>query len=177
MPPLFHIGWTCTRDDGFQYIRAVECVLGKPMTSVKLTCTSCGQINRVAGERLEQRPKCGICGEPLDDGKVRELDANSHDKAIRSDDLPLLVDYWAPWCGPCRMMAPEFAKAAQALAPDVRFVKLNTQDHPDVASRARIQGIPALVLYNRGREVARLAGARPAAQIADFVRQNLAGRV
>ena len=66
MPPLFHIGWTCTRDDGFQYIRAGECVSGKPMTSVKLTCTSCGQINRVAGERLEQRPKCGICGEPVD---------------------------------------------------------------------------------------------------------------
>ena len=145
--------------------------------ALKLTCASCGQANRVPAARLAEAPKCGVCGEVLVSGKVAELDAATHDRVTRGDGLPVLVDYWAPWCGPCRMMAPEFAKAAQALAPDVRFVKLNTQDHPDVASRARIQGIPALVLYNRGREVARLAGARPAAQIADFVRQNLAGRV
>lgn len=141
--------------------------------TVKLICTTCGQANRVPVSRLDQGPKCGSCGEPLVGGKVAELDAAIHDKATRSDDLPLLVDYWAPWCGPCRMMAPEFAKAAQALAPDVRLAKLNTEDHPAVAQRAGIRGIPALILYHRGREIARLAGARPAAEIVSFVRSHV----
>ncbi len=143
--------------------------------TVKLCCAACGQMNRVPVERLASAPKCGACGEPLDDGRVHEFDGPAHDKAIRDDDLPLLVDYWAPWCGPCRMMAPEFAKAAKTLAPQVRLAKLNTEDHPDIARRARIQGIPALVLYREGREVARLAGARPAKDILSFVRENLPG--
>ena len=91
---------------------------------------------------------------------------------MRGDELPLLVDYWAPWCGPCKMMAPEFAKAARSLAPGVRLAKLNTQDHPEIASRARIQGIPALILYRGGREVARLAGARPERDILAFVQSH-----
>jgi thioredoxin 2 len=141
--------------------------------SVKLTCTTCGQANRVPIDRLSQRPRCGSCGEALADGRVAALDPATHDKAIRTDDLPLLVDYWAPWCGPCRAMAPQFAQAATTLAPRVRLAKINTQDHPEIAQRARIQGIPALILYHRGREVARLAGARPAAEIAAFVRAQL----
>ncbi len=140
---------------------------------VRLVCPVCGQANRVPLARMGENPKCGSCGEPLADGRVAELDAATHDKAVRGDSLPLLVDYWAPWCGPCRMMAPEFAKAAKALAPRARLMKLNTEDHPAVAQRAGIRGIPALVLYRNGREVARLAGARPAADIAAFVRQNI----
>lgn len=143
--------------------------------TVRLTCAACGQGNRVPVDRLAQGPKCGVCGAALADGRVMDLDAQAHDRATATDGLPLLVDYWAPWCGPCRMMAPEFAKAAQALAPQVRLAKLNTQDHPDIASRARIQGIPALVMYRNGREVGRLAGARPAAEIMAFARSH-AGR-
>ncbi|GAB1478555.1 thioredoxin TrxC [Paracoccaceae bacterium] len=141
--------------------------------TIKLCCATCGQMNRIPAARLAAAPKCGSCGEPLADGRVMELDSLSHDKALRGDELPVLVDYWAPWCGPCRMMAPEFAKAAKALAPTVRLAKLNTEDHPEIATRARIQGIPALILYHKGRERARLAGARPARDIEAFVRDTL----
>lgn len=140
--------------------------------AVKLTCPTCGQANRVPLSRLPEGPKCGTCGAALADGKVAELDAATHDKITRGDGLPVLVDYWAPWCGPCRMMAPEFAKAAKTLAPQVRLMKLNTEDHPQVSTRAGIRGIPALILYRNGRELARLAGARPAADIIAFVRQH-----
>lgn len=136
---------------------------------VKLCCTVCGQMNQFPAERLASVPRCGSCGEALVDGRVHELDERAHDRATRSDDLPILIDYWAPWCGPCRMMAPEFAKAAKSLAPRVRLAKLNTEDHSAVAARAQIRGIPALVLYHRGRELARLAGARPSAEIVSFV--------
>jgi thioredoxin 2 len=141
--------------------------------AVKLACATCGQMNRVPLAKLAEGPKCGACGDPLADGKVIELDARAHDKSTRSDEMPLLVDYWAPWCGPCRMMAPEFAKAATALRGRARLAKLNTEDHPEIASRARIQGIPALVLYAKGREIARLSGARPASEIVTFVQGRL----
>jgi thioredoxin 2 len=143
------------------------------MEAVKLACATCGQMNRVPLAKLAAGPKCGSCGEPLADGRVIELDAKAHDKATKGDELTLLVDYWAPWCGPCRQMAPEFAKAAKSLQGRARLAKLNTEDNPQIAQRARIQGIPALILYRGGREIARLAGARPASDIVGFVHQHL----
>ncbi|NBZ88949.1 thioredoxin TrxC [Stagnihabitans tardus] len=133
---------------------------------MRLTCTDCGQANRVPEEKLAQGPKCGVCGAGLVTGKVAEIDPATHDKLIR-DEMPVVIDYWAPWCGPCRMMAPEFSKAAQA-TPATRFAKIDTQDHPAISQRLGIRGIPLLILWHRGREVARLAGARPAAEIAAF---------
>jgi thioredoxin 2 len=140
--------------------------------AVKLICATCGQGNRVPLSRLADGPKCGSCGDPLADGRVAELDAATHDRVTRGDGLPVLVDYWAPWCGPCRAMAPEFARAAALLKGEARLMKLNTDDHQAVAARAGIRGIPALILYRHGREVARLAGTRPAADIVAFLRQN-----
>jgi len=139
--------------------------------AVKLVCATCGQAHRVPVTRLMDAPKCGSCGDPLVTGKVAELDSATHDRMVKADELPIVVDYWAPWCGPCRMMAPEFARAAEALKGRARFAKIDTQDFPAVSQRLGIRGIPLLILWKGGREVARLPGARPAAEIADFVKR------
>ena len=141
--------------------------------AIRLTCLSCGQQNRVPAIRLDAAPKCGICGGALAGGNVSAFDDRIHNKATLSDDLPLVVDYWAPWCGPCKMMVPEFAKAAKTLRPPARFAKIDTEAFPGISQRLKIRGIPLLILYVRGRAIARLPGAPHAADIEDFVRQNL----
>jgi len=139
----------------------------------QVTCLSCGQANRVPVAKLDAGPKCARCGARLVDGAVHNLNAVVHGKATRGDQLPLIVDYWAPWCGPCKTMAPEFAKAAEMLYPNVRFAKINTEDHPTASQKLAFRGIPLLILYRGGIEVSRVAGARPAAEIEAFVRQHI----
>ncbi|MGR3761878.1 thioredoxin TrxC [Roseobacteraceae bacterium NS-SX3] len=139
------------------------------MGAKTLTCLSCAQLNRVPEEKLAAGPKCGTCGTPLLPGKPVDVDPALLQKAAKHDDLPLVADFWAPWCGPCRMVAPEFAKAAQALNGSARLVKLNTQEHPSAGAYYRIRGIPTMVAFARGRESKRQSGALTAGQIAAWV--------
>ena len=139
------------------------------MSAMKLTCLSCGQVNRLPAERLEHGPKCAVCGAALVPGKAVEVDLATLEKAARSDDLPLVVDFWAPWCGPCRMMAPEFERAAGRLRGRARLVKLNTEAEPGAGGRYGIRGIPTMVKFAGGREVKRQAGAMGAQAIEGWV--------
>ncbi|MFV0512959.1 MAG: thioredoxin TrxC [Jhaorihella sp.] len=140
------------------------------MSGKKLTCLECGQLNRVPGDRLGPAAKCGTCGARLMPGKAVEVNPATLAKAARSDDLPLVADFWAPWCGPCRMMAPEFSKAAATLSGQARLVKLNTEDHQEAGAKYGIRGIPTMVAFSGGREVRRQSGAMSEAQIVAWVR-------
>lgn len=137
--------------------------------SVKLACLICGQGNRVPQEKLASGPKCGTCGADLIADKPTEISFDILEKAARIDDLALVVDFWAAWCGPCRMMAPEFAKASDETKGRARFAKLNTESFPQAGKRYGIRGIPLLIAFRGGREIKRQAGAIGSAQIVQWV--------
>ncbi|GAA6201020.1 thioredoxin TrxC [Aquicoccus sp. SU-CL01552] len=139
------------------------------MAGKKLTCLECGQVNRVPEEKLAAGPKCGTCGAALISSKAVEVDAATLAKAAQNDDVPLVVDFWAPWCGPCRMMAPEFSKAAKSLQGKVRLVKLNTEEHQAAGMKYGIRGIPTMVEFAGGREVKRQSGAMREDQIVSWI--------
>jgi thioredoxin 2 len=133
-----------------------------------VACPHCGATNRVPAARLGDDPVCGRCGQALLDGQPVELSDANFDRVVEHSDLPVVVDFWAPWCGPCRQMAPQFEQAAGALKGRALLVKVNSDDNPRTASRFGIRSIPTLVKLQRGQEVARVAGARPAGQIVQF---------
>ena len=139
---------------------------------VHVVCPHCHSVNRVPAERLADGGTCGQCGGALFPGKPVELDEASFGKHVGRSDLPLVVDFWAPWCGPCRMMAPAFAEAAKHLEPRYRLAKVNTEEAQSLAARFGIRSIPTLALFKGGREVARQAGAMDAAAIARWVKTN-----
>ncbi len=141
--------------------------------ALHLVCTACGGINRVPRDRLSDRGKCGRCGAVLVGDQPVSVDEAGLERLIRKDQRAILVDFWADWCGPCRMMAPAFAQASAQLAPTVLSVKVNTEQAQGVSARLGIRSIPTLVLFGQGREIARQAGAADAATIVQWVRSQL----
>ena len=127
--------------------------------SVQVACPACLAPNRVPAARMAEDPKCGKCGAALLDGAPAELNEDQFEPFVQRTELPVLVDFWAPWCGPCRAMAPHFERAAQQLKDRVRLVKVNTEDAPGLAARYNIRAIPTLVLFRNGVEQKRMSGA------------------
>jgi thioredoxin 2 len=137
--------------------------------TAQLVCPHCQAVNRLPGTRLSARPKCGRCHQPLFTGEPLELDAAAFERHIQSTTVPVVVDFWAPWCAPCRQMAPHYAQAAIELEPNVRLLKLNTENAPTVADRHAIRSIPTLIAFRGGRELARHSGALPGGEIVRWV--------
>ena len=141
-----------------------------------LACPSCSTLNRFPRERLAagSKGKCGQCGSPLFDGHPVALDVSSFEAHAAKSDIPVLVDFWAPWCGPCKAMAPQFERAAARLEPAVRLAKINTDEEQELAQRFGIQGIPTMILFHHGKPIARQSGAMDASAIERWTRDALA---
>jgi thioredoxin 2 len=144
--------------------------------TIHVVCPQCDRTNRMPRERLRDAGKCGSCHQPLFRSHPVALDGSGRfDKHASNGDVPLLVDFWAAWCGPCRAMAPIFEQAAAQLEPEFRLVKIDTEAAPELAARFSIRSIPTLMIVHHGREIARTAGVMQLNQLVQWARQNAAG--
>jgi thioredoxin 2 len=143
-------------------------------TSRQIVCGHCGKVNRLPGERAPAAARCGSCHQAIFSGHPIEVNEEGFDRHVAKSDIPVLVDVWAPWCGPCRSMAPMFERAAKELEPKVRLLKLNADTAPAVSSRLGITGIPTLLLMRGGREISRASGAMDTQNLVAWTMAGLA---
>jgi thioredoxin 2 len=141
--------------------------------SLQIVCPHCDATNRLPAARIREAAKCGRCKNLLFTGQPLDLKRANFHRHVEQTDIPVVVDFWAPWCGPCRMMAPAFAEAARQLEPEARLVKVNTEEEQGLAAAFAIRSIPTLVIMRNGREIVRQAGALRSNELVNWIRGHL----